>query len=225
MSSPKNMRTGISLGGMPENYYTEIFYIIYLILLSFLNRVGLKDGILYTDHNNLIFDKKYYDSGIYFNLISKYGVGVDLKPMVKELFKTMKLNPDTHMDNVYYQEIVRLTSEVSNIIRQHDNSKEIDWTNQYAFGHILIEDDIETLRLLRLYPLLSSIESEESSELEESSEESYEITDYIDIKSILNKHICYCDFCIEFRDYILSADVKISHIINRVLTEISLETV
>ena len=235
MSSPENMRTGISLGGTPENYYTEIFYIIYLVLLSLLRRDGLKDSILYSGHNEVVLNKSLYDSGINFNLFSSYGIGVDLKPMVKELFKFMILDPQKNRYNVYYHEIVKLTNEVSNIIRMHDNAKEMEWSDRYAKINIFSNDDVSNARLHRLKLLLNfdnysddsdSMESnsiESNSDSIESSSEEVSLTVDLDTMIESDDSLCYCNFCEEFRKYILPSGVNISIMINKVLVEISKE--
>ena len=102
MSSPGDMKTGRSLGGGPENYFTEIYFIVYPILSAILRRNGLKDCILFASHNEKDFSQEMYDSGVLFNLMSEHGVGKSLQPLIVELFQTVTLSPENNQGNRYY---------------------------------------------------------------------------------------------------------------------------
>jgi hypothetical protein len=72
------MRTGIGLATSPESCLPETFFIIYLILAAILRRCGFKDCVLYAKHSRVNFTQEMFDSGLIFNLYSKYGVGKSL---------------------------------------------------------------------------------------------------------------------------------------------------
>lgn len=154
MSSPENMRTGFSIGATRENYFPETFFIIYLVLASILRRCGFKDSVLYANHSKIIYNNDFFDSGILFNLFSKYGVGKSLEPLIHELFATIGLDPEKHQDNVFFQEIVRVTMEVSKVVRSHDPMIETEWMYNYAMKMESMDDGIAKERLERLKDLL-----------------------------------------------------------------------
>ncbi len=154
MSSPNDMKTGKQLGGIPENIFPETFFIIYLILLAILRRMGFKDSSLYSYHNNKPCTQEMFDSGILFNLHSEYGVGKSLMPLIIELFRTVGIDPYANKDNIFYKEIIRLTTKVSRIIRSHDPEKETQWMIDYAVLMEYVKDDILKERENRLKTLL-----------------------------------------------------------------------
>ena len=211
MSSPSNMKTGRTLGGAPENIFSETFYIAYLILLAILRRSGYKDCLLYAEHNEKVYNQELFDSGILFNLQSKYGVGCSLLPLVIELFTTIKLNPSTNHNNIFFSEIVRLTSEVSEIKRSHNSMLETQWMTNYAMGMISVMDDISRERDIRLYELLEDVPMDISFDSYDSggerimdiSEDEQPDVIPMDISKDNNKYeyTCLCSFCYEFKKY------------------------
>ena len=156
MSSPEKMKTGI--GSVPDSNYflPESFYIIYLILIGILRKNGYKDCMLYCAHQDLIFDHDMFDSGVIFNLFSDYGVGKELEPLLSELLRTGGLDPDLHLNNIFFQEIVSLVPEVSRIIRSHDIALETDWIYNYAMSYFPTLTDTE--RQNRLNPIIVDCE-------------------------------------------------------------------
>jgi len=158
MSSPDNMRTGISLGSTPENFFPETFFIIYLILASILRRCGFKDGVLYAQHSKVALSNDIFESGVLFNLLSPYGVGKSLESLLLELFTTISIDPDLNRNNVFFQEIIRLTPDVSRVIRSHNAQIETEWMFNYAIQMEYSQDDIAKEREFRLEDLLNASE-------------------------------------------------------------------
>jgi hypothetical protein len=204
MSSPNSMQTGRSLNGLPENYFTEIYFIVYLILSAILRRNGLKDCVLYASHNNLEFSQDIYDSGVLFNLMSEYGVGNGLKPLIIELFQTVTLIPDDKEDNIFFDEIVRLTPEVSRVVRTHDATEENLWIYKYSLKMLSVKDSISHERMYRLRDLIDVIP-----ELNNNSD-----------------YLCQCKFCEEFRKYhTVDPSRNVSKIINKLLISIATDQI
>jgi len=208
MSIPNIIRTGICLGCAQENMYPETFFIIYHVLGAILRRCGFKDCLTYLEHSSLIFDEQILNTGIIFNLFSEYGVGKSLEPLVYELFSTTGLDPEINKHNIFFQEIIRLTTEVSNIIRSHNSEMEGIWLNNYSTNMINTIDSISLERDCRLSELFYS-DSDDDSDYESDNDD--------------NK-VCECPFCKEFRNYHnpnLGSDVN--RTINDVLTNIAQE--
>lgn len=208
MSFPANMKTGIGLGSTAGNNFPEIFFIIYLILASILRRCGFKDAILYSSHNSIPFDHYMFDSGVLFNLFSEYGVGKSLEPLINELFRNFNLDPDINMDNIYFNEIVRLTNEVSKIIRSHNPSLETEWMFRYATEMEFVYDNIAVDRLNRIKPLLISPGPDQigPDQIEDSDNEMDQSDDNnsdneMDQTDESDNDDCLCLFCEEFRLY------------------------
>lgn len=251
MSIPNTMRTGITFGCAQENMYPETFFIIYHVLQAILRRCGFKDCLNYLEHNSLIFDDQVLNTGIIFNLFSEYGVGKPLKPLIYELFSSLSLDFEINKNNIFFQEIIRLTPEVSNIIRKHDPQMESTWLNNYPINMINVTDPISVERELRLADLfLSDSEQNEHNENEienehndnEHNENEIEISDETihdsenedlenssdsaDENEIIHGYdktltVCECLFCDEFRKYNFIGNVN--QTINDVLTEIAQE--
>jgi len=182
MSSPENMRTGINIGSTPQNVFPEVFFIIYMILSAILRRCGFKDSILYAEHNNMSFDYDLFDSGVLFNLLSEYGVGKSLEPLIKEFLSTMMLDPFKNEGNIFFQEVARLTGIVSKVIRSHDPTLEAEWAFNYAITMTPVIDDIALERIDRLQPLLKRSPSEKEYTFRDRSPESSE-SSYIESES------------------------------------------
>lgn len=176
MSSPNNMKTGFVLGGTPENYFPETFFIIYLVLAAILRRCGFKDCVLYSMHSKRVFNQEMFDAGVILNLYSEYGVGKSLKPLLVELFSTIGLDPEKNRFNIFFQEIVRLTPEVITIVRSKDPIVETQWMMKYAMQMEPSKDDIANERILRMADLLYEIPSTEetSDEMQEEFDEMQE---------------------------------------------------
>lgn len=209
MSIPNIIRTGICVGCPHENMYTETFLIIYHVLAAILRRSGFKDCLTYLEHNSLMFDQQILDSGILFNLFSEYGVGKSLEPLIYELFSTNGLDPEINKYNVFFQEIIRLTKEVSNIIRSHDSEMEGIWLSNYSTNMV---NTIDPISLERDYRLSDLFYNDSDSYDMDSDDSEYE------------NDSCECAFCDEFRNY-YNPDLEcdINRIINEVLTNISQE--
>ena len=193
MSSPTNMKTGITLGSDCENMLPEIFFIIYLILGAILRRCGFKDCHVFLEHNHLVFNREYFDTGIVFNLFSEYGVGKSLEPLIYQLFSNLMI--DTDKNNIFVQEIQKLTGEASRIYRSHDVDIEANWIMTYSINSLNLLDGIAINRETRLFPLFYPFNNG-------------------------NEEECKCGFCTEFRKYHYPDDRNVNQIINNVLGEI-----
>jgi hypothetical protein len=101
------------------------------------------------------------------NLKSPYGVGKSLEPLIYELFSTAGLDPEKNKYNIFFQEIVRLTPEVSNIIRYHDPKIETQWMIHYAMRMETVKDDISNERIVRMENILQDILSDDTSDNED----------------------------------------------------------
>ena len=152
MSLPSSMKTGNG-NFIYENVYPETFYVVYLILGAILRRCSYKDSDVYIEHNSEILEQELLDTGVIFNLFSEYGVGKQLKPLIKELFSTLTLNPTINKNNIFFQEIVRLAGDASKVIREHNPNSESSWVTQYATENTNSLDTIAVNRSVRLYPL------------------------------------------------------------------------
>jgi len=151
------MKTGIGIGSCSDNYFPETFFIIYLVLSGILRRCAFKDCVLYSKHNELMFDQELFDTGVIFNLFSEYGVGKSLEPLVYELLTTLTLDPDKYVYNIFFNEIVRLTYEMTNIIRIKDPNLESEWMIKYAMSMESVKDAIASERILRMADILYEI--------------------------------------------------------------------
>nr|QBK91630.1 MAG: hypothetical protein LCPAC302_02500 [Pithovirus LCPAC302] len=230
MSSPDDMKTGITLGGSAENVIPETFFICYIVLAGILRRNGFKDCLLYTTHNNILYNNELFESGVLFNLLSEYGVGKSLMPLLKELFTCIRINPYEHMNNVFFKEIVRLTPEVSQIIRTHDSDNQSKWVLEYAFQMENAVDDISNERKYRLAELLIDPPDPmniSDDDLDDNDGNFYmDISESPDISSVklyIKQDTCYCLFCYEFRKYHSPPhhDRDIVSIINRTVISIA----
>ncbi len=179
MSIPNSATTGCGR----EGYKTELpetFLIVFLVLNGILRRNGYIDAQLYAKHNNKQVDTELFDSGVIFNLFSVYGVGKVIEPMVVELFKTWGLDPDRYEHDIFFQEIVRLTPEVSRIIRKKNLQTEADWMCRYAMDMIYINDSLMIEREDRLFDIIQSDQFDQTNNMVD---------------------VCACDFCEEFNKY------------------------
>lgn len=246
-----HMKSGLTVGVAYENMFPETFFIIYLILGAILRRNGFKDSLVYSEHNNIKFNQEVFDSGVLFNLLSEYGVGKSLEPLIRELFRYVGLDPETNKDNIFFKEIVRLTSDVSKIVRTHDSNLETRWVMDYAINYnndnnnnynnndnnnkndpISIERET---RLLKLFNTISSSNisnisngSDDDSEdnISDSDDDDSEDISYSDDSEENNEtlSICECSFCLEFRKYhIVYDDRNVTEILNNVLIQIAKE--
>lgn len=241
MSSPENMRTGFSIGTTPENYFQETFFIIYLILASILRRCGYKDAVLYAQHSKIGFSDEIFDSGVLFNLFSEYGVGKSLEPLIIELFSTTGLDPDANCDNVFFQEIARLSLEVSRIIRTHDPLVETAWMYNYVIRMENINDGISEERDERLsallpplfpiimtsLPIISNISDSDDITVSDSDDDilSYDNSDCdmsYDNNNSNSMSECDCAFCTEFNEYHKPDPQRnVTEIINNTLSDVA----
>ena len=131
----------------------EIFSINLLGLEGILKRVAFKDAVLFREHNpEYIFDYRLFGAALAFNLFSEYGVGKELEPLIEELFIKHKLK---HSDNIYYQEVFKLSPELSSIVRE-DTHQQLKWTYNYSIENLNTVDDISRNRLERLSSLFET---------------------------------------------------------------------
>ena len=232
MSLPTNMKTGLNPTRHHETIFPETFFIIYLILGAILRRCGFKDAIVYSEHNDDLFNQDIFDSGVLFNLFSEYGVGKSLEPLISELFTTMSLDYDLNHDNIFFREIIRLTTNVSKVIREQDPSLETEWLLHYAINMEDSSDNIAEEREERLQELIDDFAEDDISDdnsddiisdlegdIHENGNYENEILD-----DNLENIICDCSFCNEFRKYHKpSPDRNVTFILNDVLNNIAKE--
>jgi len=191
----------------------EIFYIILLVLDGILKRCGFKDCVLFKEHNpQYQFNSDLFDSGICFNLFSEYGVGKKLENMIKELIKNSTLDPEKYENNIFYEEIVNLSPEISILIRKENTTEEINWVQNYAIKNLNKSDKIALERIKRLYILSKSKDKGKKDEDEDEDED--EIND---------SEFCNCNFCEEFRKFHYPRNKHIDKIILEVLIELDKE--
>lgn len=196
-------------GGVNKRHLPETFYIILMGLDAILKRSGFKDSVLFKLHNpSYVMNSDLFASGVCFNLFSKYGVGKELEPLIQELFKKFRI--DDQMDNIFFQEIVKLSVEITPLIREADSMKESDWCYNYAIKNVGQVDAISSERLTRLVPLFTDYIVEEEDIVEDIIEFEEE-----DMKQTIN--ICDCSFCNEFRKYNYPKEEHIDRIIINVL--------
>lgn len=189
------MKTG--LGGKIKPF-PDTFYISLLALQAILKRNGFSDAIVYRQHNaNITLDNKIVDAGIIFNLYSEWGVGKKLEPLIYEIFTDYMIDYETHKDNPFVQEIINISPEAINVIRQDDPKQEIIWCYIYAVKCFLTNDPISHERRFRLNSLLK-FSSDDLCSSSENNED--DIIDEINEEEI--KEICECKFCLEFRKYV-----------------------
>lgn len=224
MASPGNMKTGLNVGMAHENMFPETFFIIYLILGAILRRCGFKDCLVYSEHNSIGFKQDTFDSGVLFNLFSEYGVGKSLEPLIHELFSTITLDAKKNKNNVFFQEIVRLTNTVSRVVRSHNPALEAGWMMNYAMSTNNLIDSIAVERETRLAGLFGhSYDSEDITDQYDNEEDSFSYDEDNLVEVIIDAHdkICYCDFCFEFRKYHLEEGKNVGEILKDVLARIA----
>src|SRR5581483_8122512 len=163
------MRTGHD---KRQNNLPHLFNVILLGLVAILKRMAFKDAVLFKYHNieSLSFMNEFsptssaptphslqtlFCSGVCFNLFSDYGLGKKLKPLILDLFKDLTLDTDKYLDNIYYQEIIRLSPHISYLIFQAESTKQNMFTYEYAIQSLNIVDKISSDRLERLLSLFS----------------------------------------------------------------------
>lgn len=199
-SAPDSMRSGIPHPNNPDDWAPIVLNIVLLILHGILRRNGLSDSLLYAKHN--LSNKHTYqlwESGVVFNLLSPQGVGIKLKPIIKELFSLLALDPDKWADDPFYKEIIKYTPEVTILVKKRDERKQSDWLTKYALLTKDDEDHIYTERNNRLSGLLPLDNN------------------YSDNKV----SPCRCQFCCEFRPYLKSHPQNSIELVNKALLSIS----
>ena len=178
------MKTGLETSG---NDLPETFYILLFGFDAILKRASFKDVVHYRQHNPLLnITSELFASSVAFNLYSDYGLGKKLQPLISELFKTLYLDPDKHENNIFFQEVVRLSPVILSHMRKTENRDrdEVLWTYSYAIESLNRADSLSVERMERLIDLFLDYQScgEEEEEVEESD-------------------ICECLFCTEFRKF------------------------
>ena len=197
------MKTGIK----NRNFSDELFYSVILSLDCILKRSGFKDSVLFKNHNrSYIMNPELFASGVCFNLFSEYGIGKKLEILLKELFDKGKIDYEEYKDDIFFEEIIRLSEFTIPLIRDFDPIKENEFTYKYAIENISKVDKISTERLERLLPLFEDLSGiivfcDEANE------------DELNEKNIF----CNCGFCNEFRKYHYPREENINKIIMDVL--------
>ena len=65
-------------------------------------------------------------------MFSQYGVGKKLLPLIEQLFEKGKIK---HSDNIFYQEVFRLSPELSCVTRE-DTHEQLKWTYNYSIENL-----------------------------------------------------------------------------------------
>jgi hypothetical protein len=200
------MKTGKKI---TNRYLPEVFYIILLSLEGILKRCSLKDTILFKKHNSCyILNSELIDSGICFNLFSEYGVGNKLEEIIKDLMENLELDPEKYKNNIFYQEIVNLSSILMPLIRKEDSKEEIEWVESYAISFLNKVDNISKERLDRISILFKIDKDERRADIKKLKEGGIKI------------EMCNCNFCKEFRKFNYPRDKSINKIIAESILEI-----
>ena len=200
------MKTGIK----NHDFSNELFYSVILSLDCLLKRAGFKDSVLFKNHNeSYIMNPELFASGVCFNLFSEYGLGKKLEVLLIELFSKGKINYEKYKDDIFFEEVIRLSEFIIPLIRDFDPVKENEFTYKYAIENICKVDKISTERLERLLPLFEDLSG---------------IIVFCDEDSDKDKEIentfCNCGFCNEFRKYHYPREENINKIIMDVLVNL-----
>ena len=172
------MKTGSETS---ENDLPETFYILLFGFDAILKRASFKDAAHYKSHNTSSnITSELFASSVAFNLYSDYGIGKKLHPLILELFQTLGLDPDKYENNIFFQEVVRLSTTIFPLLRKTENRDrdEVLWTYSYAIESLNKVDALSVERMERLFSLFRDYRSDEENEESE---------------------ICECLFCSEFR--------------------------
>jgi len=173
---------------------------------ALLKRCGFKDSVLFKNHNpSYVMSEHLFASGVCFNLFSEYGIGKKLEPLIKELLLNQEIDPNNNMDNIYFQEIVRMAKIIKGVIMKEDPIEENQWTYEYAIKSLVKIDKISNDRFTRLLPLFEDICDivEIPEEFKFDNKYDYEKENQIKLE------LCNCGFCNEFSKF---NDIKDTHI-------------
>ena len=96
---------------------SEIFNICMMGFDGILKNVSYKDCIQYSVHNKCKISPDLFESSLHFNLFSQYGLGVSLKIILSQLYKTGSLCPELNKNNPLFLEILKLSQELSILLR------------------------------------------------------------------------------------------------------------
>jgi hypothetical protein len=195
------MKTGIK----NHNFSNELYHSVILSLDCLLKRSGFKDSVLFKNHNqSYIMNRELFASGVCFNLFSEYGVNKKLEILIRELFDKGRIDYEKYKDNIFFQEIIRLTEFTIPLIRDFDPIKENEFTYKYAIENICKVDKISTERLERLLPLFEDLSG-------------IIVFCYEEYNDNEENVFCNCGFCNEFRKYHYPREENINKIIMDVL--------
>jgi hypothetical protein len=149
------MKSAMKTGSyMTIRQLPETFYILLLGFDGILKRYGIKDCVHFKQHNPIFqMNADLFAASVCFNLFSEFGVGKKLEPLIYELFKTLELDPDLHEENIFFQEIVKLSEIIAPIIRRADPKEEAKWSYDYAIQSLSKNDSLSYERLERLKSL------------------------------------------------------------------------
>lgn len=176
------MKTGLETSG---NDLPETFYILLFGFDAILKRASFKDAAHYKRHNptSVEITSELFASSVAFNLHSEYGIGKKLHPLITDLFRTLYLDPDKYENNIFFQEVVRLSPIILPILRktEHRDRDEVLWTYSYAIESLNRVDALSVERMQRLMSLFVDFDSENDLEIDD--------------------EICGCLFCSEFRKF------------------------
>ena len=177
------MKTGLETA---EYDLPETFYILLFGFDAILKRASFKDATHYKSHNPFLkITSELFASSVAFNLHSDYGIGKKLHPLITELFKTLHLDPDVHENNIFFQEVVRLSPVILSLIRktEYRDRDEVLWTYSYAIENLNKADALSVERMERLMNLFLDYDTCED-----------EFEEHADLE-------CECLFCSEFRKF------------------------
>ena len=199
-------------------------YITLVALDCILKRVSLQDMILYLMHNDLKASPEMFCHSVCFNLFSKYGVGKELEPIIRDSFQNSEEMYQKYSNDPFYKEVSKLAPEIVNVERSEKSLYE--WSYQYTTKSLGDRDAISLNRFIRLSPLIDIGEdSFENSEGEEDGESEGENREpFYTLDTIITDDIddeCQCLFCVEFRKFCYPKTESVEEIIRDVIENLS----
>jgi hypothetical protein len=189
--------------GLPgrDNDLPETFYVLLFGFDAILKRASFKDVVYYKQHNpTLNITAEIFASAVAFNLYSDYGIGKKLQPLILDLFKNIYMDSDKYDDNIFFQEVVRLSPVILSTLRkiEHHNRDEVLWTYSYAIESLNRVDLLSVERMERLIALF---------------------LDYSDFEEG-ESDVCACLFCTEFNNFHIPRSEHAEKLILNALLEI-----
>ena len=184
-----------------QTYDKDISSLLSITLLglsAILKRLSFKDAVFFKEHNEEYeFNSDLFLTALYFNLQSEYGVGKKLEPIIKDLLVD-EFDIEKYKDDLFYREIVKLSPELSNLIRQDSDYQILNWEADYSLNNLNATNELSTERFERLLKL-------------------FDITDFKN-----DNNSCPCNFCREFLKFHTLEKKSANEIILSILKDIKL---